>query len=63
MEMKCTLADARKMSEDELQSAQMECREYLEKLGMDHVESGDFICMIMNIGIALQEIFQGKKKK
>lgn len=58
------LEEARKMSENRLQLEIGKHANYLRKeLGMDKVESANFITSLLNLGASLQEKFDSKKSK
>lgn len=55
------LAKAEKMSEDELQLEIGKRAKYLrEELGMDRFECANFVGDLLNIGVALNKIFESK---
>lgn len=58
-----TIFDTRDMSIDEINHELSNRTRFLEDLGMEHVDSCEFVSSIMNLGIASQEKWNEKKKK
>ena len=58
-----TIFDTRDMSIDEINHELSNCTRFLEDLGMEHIDSCEFVSSIMNLGIASQEKWNEKKEK
>ena len=58
-----TIFDTRDMSIDEINHELSNRTRFLEDLGMEHIDSCEFLSSIMNLGIASQEKWNEKKKK
>ena len=58
-----TIFDTRDMSIDEINHELSNRTRFLEDLGMEHIDSCEFVSSIMNLGIASQEKWSEKKKK
>ena len=58
-----TIFDTRDMSIDEINHELSNRTRFLEDLGMEHIDSCEFVSSIMNLGIASQEKWNGEKKK
>ena len=58
-----TIFDTRDMSIDEINHELSNRTRFLEDLGMEHIDSCEFISSIMNLGITSQEKWNEKKKK
>ena len=58
-----TIFDTRDMSIDEINHELSNRTRFLEDLGMEHIDSCEFVSSIMNLGIASQEKWNEKKKK
>lgn len=50
-----SMADTRKMSKTKIEVELGKCAKELEKFGMDHVSSCEFLSSVMNLGIAAHE--------
>ena len=57
-----TIFDTRDMSIDEINHELSNRTRFLEDLGMEHIDSCEFVSSIMNLGIASQEKWNEKKK-
>lgn len=58
------LAEAKEMSEGELQMEIGKRSKYLkEQLGMDVIEAANFTISLLNMGAAMNAIFESKKNK
>lgn len=56
------LAEAEEMSENELQLEIGKRSKYLrENLGMDRTEAANFVASLLNMGVAMNAIFESKK--
>ena len=52
------------MSEDELQNETKKRGEFLrDELGMDRIETANFISSLLNMGVAFNKIFEQKKSE
>ena len=58
-----TIFDTRDMSIDEINHELSNRTRFLEDLGMEHIDSCEFVSSIMNLGIASQEKWNDKKKR
>ena len=58
-----TIFDTRDMSIDEINHELSNRTRFLEDLGMEHIDSCEFLSSIMNLGIASQEKWNDKKKR
>ena len=58
-----TIFDTRDMSIDEINHELSNRTRFLEDLGMEHIDSCEFVSSIMNLGIASQEKWNEKKKR
>ena len=58
-----TIFDTRDMSIDEINHELSNRMRFLEDLGMEHIDSCEFVSSIMNLGIASQEKWNEEKKK
>ena len=58
-----TIFDTRDMSIDEINHELGNRTRFLEDLGMEHIDSCEFVSSIMNLGIASQEKWNEEKKK
>ena len=58
-----TIFDTRDMSIDEINHELSNRTRFLEDLGMEHIDSCEFVSSIMNLGIASQEKWNEKKRK
>ena len=58
-----TIFDTRDMSIDEINHELSNRMRFLEDLGMEHIDSCEFVSSIMNLGIASQEKWNKKKKR
>ena len=58
-----TIFDTRDMSIDESNHELSNRTRFLEDLGMEHIDSCEFVSSIMNLGIASQEKWDEKKKR
>ena len=58
-----TIFDTRDMSIDEINHELSNRTRFLEDLGMEHIDSCEFVSSIMNLGIASQEKWNEEKKK
>ena len=57
-----TIFDTRDMSIDEINHELSNRTRFLEDLGMEHIDSCEFVSSIMNLGIASQEKWNEKRK-
>lgn len=58
------LAKADNMSENELQLEIGKRSKYLkEELGMDPIECADFVSSLLNMGVAMNRIFESEKSE
>lgn len=53
--MKYTVIEARKMTEQKLETEIGKCALKLETIGMSHAEACQFVATVMSLGIAIQE--------
>ena len=60
--MNVTIMETRDMSKGKLQTEIRKRAKKLEELGMTHEEACGFVSGIMNLGIAMQETMNEKKK-
>ena len=58
-----TIFDTRDMSIYEINHELSNRTRFLEDLGMEHIDSCEFVSSIMNLGIASQEKWNEKKKR
>ena len=58
-----TIFDTRDMSIDEINHELSNRTRFLEDLGMEHIDSCEFVSSIMNLGIASQEKWNEENKK
>ena len=58
-----TIFDTRDMSIDEINHELSNRTRFLEDLGIEHIDSCEFVSSIMNLGIASQEKWNEKKKR